>query len=483
MNRTAISLVCAVLMALACMMQASSAFAHASLIASEPANDAVLASSPARLTLTFNEPVTPLVMRLIAYDDAIEFANVTTDGSQLVLTPSRMLTDGAYILNWRVVSADGHPVGGAVVFAVGADVRAVAAARDETVSSRAVAIWLARVVVYAALFAGVGGVFFLNWIAVSGALTRQVSPVLSGLIGAGLLALAISVGLQGLDRGDLPFAAMGDAGTWLSGFKGGFGISVVLAAVAMLLALVAVRWGAKYQALLALILAGASLAASGHAAHAPPRWLMMPAVALHGMALAFWLGALLPLAAALSDLSRSDAVLRNFSRWITFPVAVLAVTGGLLAVVQVETPAALLVSSYGSVLLVKLTLVALLLALAAWNRWRLTPHVHRGEARAACLMRRSIMTEMVLVVAILGAVALWRFTPPPRALAAEQSTISVHAHTEKVLAVITLTPDRAGRVTVTAELTAPGGAALTTTEVNLSLSRATPRWMPPPSGR
>ena len=39
---------------------------------------------------------------------------------------------------------------------------------------------------------------------------------------------------------------------------------------------------------------GLSLAASGHAASAPPQWLTRPAVFLHGVAVAYWIGALCP---------------------------------------------------------------------------------------------------------------------------------------------------------------------------------------------
>ena len=52
----------------------------------------------------------------------------------------------------------------------------------------------------------------------------------------------------------------------------------------------------------------------------------------------------------------------------------------MLAVVQVERPTALIETDYGRVLLAKLGLVALVLGLAAFNRWRLTSQVGAGPA-------------------------------------------------------------------------------------------------------
>jgi copper transport protein len=53
------------------LAQALPAFAHASLVRAEPADGAVVAEPPASLKLTFNEPVSPLVMRIIGPDGEV----------------------------------------------------------------------------------------------------------------------------------------------------------------------------------------------------------------------------------------------------------------------------------------------------------------------------------------------------------------------------------------------------------------------------
>ena len=82
----------------------------------------------------------------------------------------------------------------------------------------------------------------------------------------------------------------------------------------------------------------------------------------------------------------------------------------------------------------------------------------------------SVAAEVVLVAAILAVVALWRFTPPPRSLAAAiEPPAFVHVHTDKGMAMVTITPGRAGPVTVSVTLAAQDGSPLAAKEVTLTL--------------
>jgi copper transport protein len=185
---------------------------------------------------------------------------------------------------------------------------------------------------------------------------------------------------------------------------------------------------------------------SGHAGTAPPQWLSRPAVVLHMLGLVYWVGALVPLALLLSVPGDAALVaLRRFSRQI--PYAVVAVLGGgvVLALLQMGPPGPAWQSAYAELLAAKLALVAVLLGLAAFNRLRLTRPVLAGEAVATRRLRRSIGIELVLVLAIFGLVAGWRFTPPPRVIAELASRpAEVHLHGEAAMADVTLLPGRAG---------------------------------------
>ncbi len=175
---------------------------------------------------------------------------------------------------------------------------------------------------------------------------------------------------------------------------------------------------------------------------------MRPAVFLHAIGIAAWSGALLPLLIALHD-PTGPHILNRFSRRIPIVVALLLGSGAVLAIVQVQTPMALLETDYGRVLLSKLLAVAAVFAIASWNRFGLTAGVLNGDSASVHRMRQSIAIELVFMMTIFGAAGLWRFTPPPRALGiAAAQPASVHIHTLKAMADISLTPGRAGPIRI-----------------------------------
>jgi len=179
---------------------------------------------------------------------------------------------------------------------------------------------------------------------------------------------------------------------------------------------------------------GLALALSGHASTAAPQLVNRPAVALHGICVAFWVGSLLPLYASVRNSSAAQhEALARFSRVIPIPLTLLVASGAWLALVQLGRVDALWTTSYGKVLACKLVVVAGLLGLAALNRYRLVPKLAGEGAPAARPLAASLALEFVLALAVLGLVALWRFTPPPRALAPE-APISVHLHGERAMA-------------------------------------------------
>jgi copper transport protein len=148
---------------LTALVQASAAFAHASLVRAEPADGALVAEPPAALRLIFNEPVSPLVIRLIAPDGTTTTPAATAENTTVTVKPAA-LRRGTHVLSWRVISADGHPVGGSLVFSVGeasaTPVPGALPAGDPVVRA---GFWAAKVVIYLALFAGIGGAFVRMW--------------------------------------------------------------------------------------------------------------------------------------------------------------------------------------------------------------------------------------------------------------------------------------------------------------------------------
>jgi copper transport protein len=222
---------------------------------------------------------------------------------------------------------------------------------------------------------------------------------------------------------------------------------------------------------LALAGVGASLASSGHASTAPPQWLTRPAIVLHGVGVAYWAGALLPLLAMLHPPTTALVpTLNRFSRVALPVVGVLVLTGLVLAIIQLESFHALIDTKYGLLLSAKVMLVAVLLGFAAFNRFRLTPALGSAPENTWPLIR-SILIECAVVAAILALVAGWRFTPPPRALTAVVQPLVLHIHSGKTAVQVLVSPGTAGTNTFVLRIMAGDASPMQAKEVTLVLSQ------------
>src|SRR5205823_7222794 len=256
----------------------------------------------------------------------------------------------------------------------------------------------------------------------------------------GLAAAVISVGLQGVDVLGLPLSELRKSHAWMAGLATSYGWTVGVALAALVAGRIALEIQSKrLLSSLALVGVGAALAASGHAAAAAPQLLTRPAVLVHGVVVAFWVGALLPLAGAMHSADGQTAELIRFSRAIPAVVIVLIASGATLAVVQLRQFDALWTTNYGLVLCAKLAAVLVSIALAAVNRYALTPRIVARDGIAARRLVRSISVEILLVVVVLGLVATWRLTPPPRSLpVAAEAPVHIHIHSDKAMADLTI---------------------------------------------
>lgn len=431
----------------ACLSLPAGALAHAGLISSEPADASVLSAAPTELVLNFTEPVTPLVFTLVdAAGQRTDLDGAVSTDQQVRQPLPAALTRGTHLLTWRVVSADGHPVAGSLVFSVGAaGARPVAATSGDPAVG--LAIWAVRAALYVALFFAVGTAVFGLTVAPLSAGSRRWSD---GLAIAGIVLAPLALGLQGLDALGVGFGRLVSAAPWSTALATSYAATIAAIVVACIAALASNRLAAaRLQATLVLVAwTAASLAPmlSGHAGTAPPDWLSKPAVLVHIASLLFWVGALLPLAALL--LSPDPAALPaldRFSRLIPFAVAPLIGSGAVLAVLQMGPPGPTWQSPYAALFGAKLVTIALLLGLAVWNRLALTAPALAGVAPARTKLRRSIGLEVLLVLAILGIVAGWRFTPPPRVIAqVAAEPARLHLHTDAAMADIGVAPLHTG---------------------------------------
>jgi copper transport protein len=448
--------------------------AHAALTESLPADGQVVAQATALVRLRFNEPISPLVIRLIGKAGEIAHGGVRTINQIVEVDLPPGLAEGAYAVSYRIVSADGHPVGGSIVFSIG---RAAEAPQIATGGSTIVQplLWLSRLAMYVGLFFGAGGAFFLAWMT-GGIALRSAGPVVKAAIVLGLVGTVLSIGLQGLDALDAPLAHVWRQTVWKAGLETTFGMTATAAVIALAAAsgsLLLHGSTGRALAAAAMLGLGLSLAASGHASLADPQWLTRPAVFIHAICLAFWIGAFVPLLVLLRQRAKgAKPIIEAWSAGAVVSVALLAITGTILALVQVPRLHDLYGTAYGCVLLAKLAAVAALLALAAANRLWFTPGLDAAGSPAKMRLGRSVAVEFALAVLILGLVGLWRFTPPPRALATAlaPARASASIHSDRAMVEIRLEPTLSGAPAATIFLMNPQHLPLQAKEVTLSLS-------------
>jgi copper transport protein len=437
---------------------APSAIAHAALVSSEPADGVLINEPPQKIIMKFTEPVSPVVLRLTKP----EGGTVNLTGAQLVddalvIPAPKGLREGTYVLSWRIISQDGHPVGGTVVFAIGKESEANISAQSRQAPGLKPVIWLLRVGLYLTLFFGVGVTVFLNWTMEGKRLPRSFARSLAfGLVLVFPIAI-ISLGVLGIDALGAPWRDLLGSAVWQAALSTSYSLTAGAACLAALSALISIsvkeRAWAHLSSFAALALAGVAIAASGHAATAVPQAFSRPAVFTHVACATLWAGALLSLAYLYwTSHPTRTAVLRRSSSLMVWSVAILVLSGVAIAVLQLKPFSSLFTTSYGQVLLAKLCLVICLLALACYNRYWLTAPTLAGEIWAERRLLHSVGVELFLVLAILGIVALWRFTPPPRSMAMPSSEIALHVHSQQLMAELHIVPGKVGANSMTIEI-------------------------------
>lgn len=158
----------------------------------------------------------------------------------------------------------------------------------------------------------------------------------------------------------------------------------------------------------------ASFGLTGHTGSYGP--LAAFIVALHLIAVAYWVGALMPLygLTGVAHQERLASILTRFGNLALGFVGTLVVAGLALLWLLLGSVEAVVASGYGRLVLLKLGFVTALLLLAAINKLRLTPAVAVGQVGARQHLRRSIAVEIALVLAIFFVTAAFTtLTGPP----------------------------------------------------------------------
>ena len=437
------------------------AWGHASLLATQPQASGVLSQPPTQVRLTYSERIEPR-FAVISVTDAqgnqqmVGSPATAPDDENSIFIKLRHLDQGWYLVWWRVISADGHPVRGAFTFAVGPSPgpppQFVIPSLGE--SAATTSLVTSRWALLLALLASVGLLAFraviVRPLQVKGGNERALRGVTlaAGIaLAVALVAAPIYLVLATAEFSLRPWTDLGAIVPLVrdSGFGRAFsdlwGVLALLA-VASALTLMLDRPGRARrsgEALLALFGAAACAAAAlalpglaGHPSTTSPVGLMLALDWAHLVAASIWIGGLLGLLVlagtteAGSRVAALAVVVPRFSRAAMGSVAVLLTTGIVASIVHLPTLSSLWETNYGLAIIAKSALLACALVLGAVNNLRSRPRLVAAAQRhdralgdgAVRLLQRLVLGESALIVgAVVAASILTSIAPPSDALA------------------------------------------------------------------
>lgn len=414
-------------------------FFHATLISSEPAKGARLTTPPSRIYLVFSEEVEPSLggIRLVGPTGRVVTLKPKGDArnaSALVAPIATPLGPGAWRVEWRIVSEDGHPIDGKFVFTIAgtpADSSAEAvrpapigmphdtiSAESATAAPDSSASVLAKVPVVAAVLRGLGVGFLTAFLGLLWFLgtrrdrARQPrADRLASTLGVGtavllvlhLLVWAIAVSPEHSFTGERVSAMLashvGKLELWRTGLA-------VLACWAFVLA--------RRDRLTIAFAAGAVAvsAATGHSAAIHPAWTI-PMRALHLFAIGAWLGGLLwLLSLERPSIAAVAAESMRVSSAALLAVIVVALTGVIQTKFFIGEWGELVRSTYGYIDLLKIGGLAVLVLFGAHHKYRVLPRL--AEQGVAEGFSRSLRTEVLVLSLVILIGGLLAYVPPPQ---------------------------------------------------------------------
>ncbi len=496
------------------LVSAPAAFAHAELLGSSPRSSSTAQRQPREVIFEFNEAVggTPGAVRVYdAQGKEVDDHDVAHPGGRqramgVGLRPQ--LPDGTYTATYRVISADTHVVYGGLVFNIGhpgAAPRFTIAGligRNRSGELTSVAFGVVRGLDYVSIALLLGGVGFLivawlpalaatareepSWEAATRAFERRFWWLLFAAVALGVLASVLGILLQGASAAGVSLWASAHRAIVEGTLESRFGVVWGVRALDWLmlgglLALArafpaeqrapaavarAPRWLSDRRLLLPFAAGAAYLAITpalaGHASVDGPTVVMFTSDVLHVLAASVWVGGVACLLLALPCATRRLAgpdrsrlllvALVRFSPLALTAVIVIAVTGVLQAYLNVRSVDALLSTTYGVLILVKVALLLALIGLGWINRQRVLPALkrlagaERSPAAAGVLARRTLRGELASMLGVFAVTAaLVSYTLPVDANSGPFSTSTVLGPIELEM---TVDPARTGLNTI-----------------------------------
>lgn len=426
--------------------------AHALLVRSTPAANAVLAQPPVQVELFFSESVDGTLSDVKVYNSSggeVDVGDVRVDVSD----PTRMtvslhtIGDGVYTVTWKAVSAiDGHQTTGTFPFAVGNTNPSFLPSSQQTSSSTLpISALIAKWLLLASLALLTGQFAFITFIwhpalksndgEIPASLVLPKSWVklywigLAGIVLAFILGVLSQAGQVNGNELALPWAK--ETGKVLVDTRLG-----VLWLVRLALALIGIwlirgpfaKWKRPAGFVMGLALLF-TVSLTSHAATEQHPVLPVLDDWIHLIGMAFWFGGLVYLLTGLRELRHVDETTRTqltstlasrFSNMALVSVLLIGLTGLYSAVLRVGSISALLTSIYGHAMLLKQVFVAVLLCIAGINLLIFTPQLKRarlsgaGNSTLVTRFGKMVLVEIMVAGLLLASVSLLTYLPPAR---------------------------------------------------------------------
>ncbi|MGV8964913.1 MAG: copper resistance protein CopC [Cellulomonas sp.] len=464
------------------LLSGGPAAAHADLESTSPTQGAQLTSQPGAVVLTFSEAVSLPARAIIVLDsqsnrvDTGAATHPDGNGAAAAVALRPLLPAGSYLVVWHVTSDDGHPVSGNFAFGIDVPAAPSPAAVTSTPDTTLGAVrWLAQFIAFAGTLVLIGAVVVLLRVWPTGATSRAARHTVTwawcaALAGTVLLlAVGVAYGAGGRLADVFSTATLSSMLATTAGRLGA--LRVVVLMVGALIWWRARRAGRLPRLLemvgLALLtvetLGGLVVVATG-VLRRPVR-VPEPVLVTGGV----------PAGAFESPVpDETGPVLTRWSRLATASVALVAATGAVSAVRDVGAWGALASTTYGRLVLGKVTLFAAIVLVASVShrlvrRWADAPP---GSAQSARL-RRLVLVETAIALTIHGLTATLVATPPGAEtyLPSFTTTLIGQAPTgERVTLDVLVRPTRPGFEGLTIHASSQPGAAVPITVANMTFT-------------
>jgi copper transport protein len=404
---------------------AAPVFAHAVLEQSTPRPDSVLTTAPTEVTLRYDEPVTLLADSLRVYGpdgrraDRGDVGHPAGHGDEVRVSLGSS-TQGTYLVSWRVISADSHPVSGAFTYSVGKRTAAPTAPAENADQGMGGLLGIARWIGYAGSALLVGVLLVIAWCWREGWGNRDVRR----LLGTGAALLGVGAVLDFFLKGPYDAAlglgavAHGDLIREVLGTTYGHATVARLVLAGLGAGLMALGRPSRLLASGYAVLVGVSFALAGHAAAGSGRMLATVNDTVHVLAASTWLGGLVlllavvlrpePAVVGVAEPDELAPVVRRFSRLAAILVLLLVATGIYQAARQVGSFGAFGATTYGRELLAKIGVICVVVLLAAGSR----AFVWRGGHPSR--LRRTVLGEALGLAVVLGITSALVATEPAK---------------------------------------------------------------------